>query len=213
MRRFTTVVVVVALTLLTAGFTTGCTPPTLRAGDRGPDVLAMQQSLNAQGYWLGALDGVYGPNTSHAVMALQKAHGIARTGEFNPETRAALDRNIRPHPHSRSGHVVEVDLNRQIVLVADNGWTSWIFNTSTGLVPGSTPAGWHRVYRQVNGNDYGPYGSLYRPKYFIRGVAVHGSPSVVAWPASHGCVRVTNATMDFLWATNALPIGGAVWVY
>jgi lipoprotein-anchoring transpeptidase ErfK/SrfK len=31
---------------------------------------------------------------------------------------------------------------------------------------------------------------LYFPSYFLRGFAVHGYPSVPAYPASHGCVRI-----------------------
>jgi lipoprotein-anchoring transpeptidase ErfK/SrfK len=80
-------------------------------------------------------------------------------------------------------------------------------------VPGTTPTGKFGVARQVNGYDVGPLGVLYRPKYFHDGVAVHGYPSVPPYPASHGCVRVTNAAMDWLWANGALPIGGPVWVY
>jgi len=30
---------------------------------------------------------------------------------------------------------------------------------------------------------------------------------------SHGCVRVPNSAIDFIWANNILPIGAAVWVY
>jgi lipoprotein-anchoring transpeptidase ErfK/SrfK len=54
---------------------------------------------------------------------------------------------------------------------------------------------------------------LYRPKYFTGGVAVHGFPDVPPYAASHGCVRVTNAAMDWLWATGRTPIGRPVWVY
>ena len=31
---------------------------------------------------------------------------------------------------------------------------------------------------------------LWYPLYFLRGFAIHGYPSVPAYPASHGCVRV-----------------------
>ena len=42
---------------------------------------------------------------------------------------------------------------------------------------------------------------------------MHGYTDVPPYPASHGCVRVSNAAMDFIWATNIMPIGAAVWVY
>jgi lipoprotein-anchoring transpeptidase ErfK/SrfK len=57
-------------------------------------------------------------------------------------------------------------------------------------------------------------GTLYRAKYFTSdGVAVHGSASVPAYPASHGCVRLTNAATDFVWAANLIPLGSKVIVY
>jgi lipoprotein-anchoring transpeptidase ErfK/SrfK len=31
---------------------------------------------------------------------------------------------------------------------------------------------------------------LWYPLYFLRGFALHGYPSVPAYPASHGCVRL-----------------------
>jgi lipoprotein-anchoring transpeptidase ErfK/SrfK len=176
-------------------------------------VTDLQQRLRDLGYWLGAVDGAYGSSTAHAVTALQKASGLGRDGIAGPATLAALDRGERVRPASASGHVVEVDLQRQIVIVADGGRATLVLDTSTGAVPGTTPVGRYRVQRQVDGNDPGPNGVLYRPKYFYQGVAVHGYSSVPTSPASHGCVRVTNAAMDMIWAGGILPIGAAVWVY
>jgi hypothetical protein len=186
----------------------------LKAGDRGPEVQALQQRLQSLGYWLGAVDGVFGPGTTHAVVALQKASGLGRDGVVGPATRAALAAGQRVQPRSSAGHVIEVDLARQIVVVADDGYATMVLDTSTGSRPGSTPTGSYRIFRQVDGQDTGPYGPLYRPKYFTDdGVAVHGYSSVPAAPASHGCVRVTNAAIDMLWSSNILPIGTAVLVY
>jgi lipoprotein-anchoring transpeptidase ErfK/SrfK len=52
---------------------------------------------------------------------------------------------------------------------------------------------------------------MYKPYYFRGGYAIHGSPSVPGYPASHGCVRVTNADMDFL--RDHLDLGMTVYVY
>jgi hypothetical protein len=147
------------------------------------------------------------------VTAFQKAGGLARDGATGPVTRAALERATRPRPRSSGGRVVEVDLARQLLLLAVDGRTEWVLDASTGAVAGTTPTGHFTVYRQVDGDDHGPLGVLYRPKYFTGGVAVHGFPSVPARPASHGCVRVTNGAMDWLWSTGALKIGQPVWVY
>ena len=56
-------------------------------------------------------------------------------------------------------------------------------------------------------------GKIYRPKHFVGGVAVHGSNSVPAHPASHGCVRVTTPAMDFIWEANLIPLRTPVWVH
>jgi lipoprotein-anchoring transpeptidase ErfK/SrfK len=52
---------------------------------------------------------------------------------------------------------------------------------------------------------------MYRPHYFFEGYAIHGSTFVPAYPDSHGCVRVTVATMDRL--APKLRIGMRVSIY
>jgi lipoprotein-anchoring transpeptidase ErfK/SrfK len=42
---------------------------------------------------------------------------------------------------------------------------------------------------------------------------MHGFPQVPPYPASHGCVRLTNEAMDWLWSTGRTPTGRTVWVY
>jgi lipoprotein-anchoring transpeptidase ErfK/SrfK len=42
---------------------------------------------------------------------------------------------------------------------------------------------------------------------------VHGAPQIPGYPASHGCVRVSTTFMDWVWATNAMPVGSEVWVH
>jgi hypothetical protein len=165
------------------------------------------------GFWLGQPDGEFGTATQHAVVAFQKANDLQPDGVAGPRTRQALSSASRPSPRSDTGRVIEIDLDRQLLLVAVDGRVEQVLDTSTGAVPGSTPTGRYQVFRHVDGYDHGPLGTLYRPKYFYRGVAVHGYPSVPLYPASHGCVRVTNAAMDWLWRSGNLEIGQLVWVY
>lgn len=73
--------------------------PTLRAGDRGPDVRALQQALNRVRNAGLAADGVYGPATTTAVEGFQTFVWLPVTGEADHDTRvmlAALDANPRP---------------------------------------------------------------------------------------------------------------------
>jgi lipoprotein-anchoring transpeptidase ErfK/SrfK len=185
-------------------------------------VLAVQQRLVELGYWLGRPDGVYGYATEQAVYALQKAAGLARDGRVGARTRAALVDGARPTASSETGHVVEIDLAHQLLLVVDDGQVTFVLNTSTGSggaywYQGSarravTPRGHYAVYAEIDGLRRAPLGLLWRPKYFHGGIAVHGSPSVPPWPASHGCVRVSYPAMNMLWADGLMPIGTAVWV-
>ena len=75
------------------------------------------------------------------------------------------------------------------------------------MATGNTPVGRWRVYRKVPGWSW----VLWYPMYFLRGFAIHGYPSVPAYPASHGCVRVPMWIAPRLYATN--PFGHTVFVY
>jgi peptidoglycan hydrolase-like protein with peptidoglycan-binding domain len=195
----------------------------LRVGDRGTDVRELQRRLMSLGYWLGAPDGTYQLLTQQAVVALQKAAGLTPDGVFGALTRAALQQQVQPQPRRGVDAGVEVDLRRQLLIYALNGVPKLIVNASTGsgakyLQDGVeqvavTPVGRFTVFREVNGQDNGPLGSLWRPKYIVGGVAIHGYSSVPAYPASHGCIRVSTSAMDHLWNSGVLPIGTSVWVY
>lgn len=187
--------------------------PPLQQGDTGPDVAALQTRLTALGYWLADEAGTYGVTTAHAVTAFQKRADLERDGVAGPLTQAVLATAVRPLPQDPAGHHFEVDLASQTMLLVDNGAVQWVFDVSTGARAGTTPKGDFAVFRQVNGYDHGPLGTLYRPKYFKGGVAIHGFTSVPAHPASHGCVRVLNPAMDYLWETDALAVGTPVVVY
>src|SRR5690242_21634742 len=67
------------------------------------------------------------------------------------------------------------------------------------------------VYWRYNGWQPGALGSMYRPDYFHGGYALHGMTLVPAYPASHGCVRMTVPTMDRMWSS--LWIGMPVAIY
>jgi peptidoglycan hydrolase-like protein with peptidoglycan-binding domain len=197
--------------------------PKLSLGDSGPAVLALQQRLSALGYWLGTPDGTFGDSTQQAVFALQKAAGISRDGVVGPNTVAALDRRARPAPRSSSGYVIEVDLASDLVMFVQNGRLEDVLNTSTGggytysdgneTAIAITPVGLFHIYRQVDGTVTDSLGQLWRPKFFEGGFALHGDSYVPSYPASHGCVRVSNEAIDWIWAENLAPFGTTVWVY
>jgi peptidoglycan hydrolase-like protein with peptidoglycan-binding domain len=185
----------------------------LRVGSRGPEVLGLEQQLNGLGYWLGTPDDWFDASTAHAVVAFQKQHGLVRDGIAGSQVFRALAVATPASPRSRVGHHVEIDLARQVLLVVDAAGAVAVLDVSTGRIAGTTPAGHFTVTREIDGYRHSPLGVLYRPKYFDAGVAVHGYPNVPPQPASHGCVRTTNAAMDWLWASGNMALGSPVWVY
>lgn len=195
----------------------------LTRDETGEAVRAVQTRLTELGYWNGGADGEYGALTGQAVLALQKANGLQRDGVLGPVSRQALLDGARPQARSSSDRVIEIDLDRQLLLVVDDGRVSWVLNTSTGSNDyytyggeqhlADTPTGTFTVQRQIDGLRISHLGELWRPKYFNGGIAIHGSPSVPAYPASHGCVRLTDAAMNWLWSNGIAPVGTPVWVY
>ncbi len=194
----------------------------LRQGDRGADVSSLQQRLAAQKVDVGRVDGVFGYDLRHAVTAFQKSQGLPRTGVYDKatSTRLANPRAISLRFPAR-GRAVEIDLRKQVLYVSEGGRVTRIVDVSTGsdrlyvsdgvTYKAFTPLGRYSVQRKINGVRVSRLGELYRPAYFTQGWAIHGSPNVPVYPDSHGCVRVTNGSMDRLYPL--LGIGVPVSLY
>ena len=94
---------------------------------------------------------------------------------------------------------MEIDLTRQILMLIDNDQVVKTIPIASGRNGLETPTGTYAIYSKLNYWRESPLGMLYRPAYFHEGYAIHGSYSVPAYPASHGCVRVTLTSMDALY--------------
>jgi len=198
-------------------------PRILRAGMEGHDVAVVQRRLGGLGYEVTSADGNFGEATRHAVVAFQKVNGLDRDGAVGPKTRKALDHPRIPKPRSGGGMHLEVDITHQVVMVVRGGRVAEILDSSTAsgrtytspktheLRVARTPIGSFKVQRKLNGWRKSDLGLLWRPAYFTGGFAVHGSLSVPPFPASHGCVRLTMASMNRLY--DRLPVGTPVLVY
>ena len=203
--------------------TTAADPGILKPGSSGPQVQALQQRLTQLGYRPGPVDGSYGSDTASAVLAFEKREGLGRDGTAGPEVLGRLQAPTGAGPRSSAaGPRVEVDLDRQVAFVLDGAGTVTTINISSGSgqeytdPDGSTqvaytPTGDFSVYEKDDGNVEAPLGTLYKPLYFKEGWAMHGSPSVPAYPASHGCVRVSDDDQDFVFPL--IPVGGQISVY
>jgi lipoprotein-anchoring transpeptidase ErfK/SrfK len=182
-----------------------------------------EQRLANLGYWLTKPDGVVDASTRHAVTAFQKVEGRKRTGTLSRADYRALTTAVAPQPQRRAGERhIEVDLTRQVLfLFGSDGAPEKIVPVSSGNEEryfqegkwqvAHTVRGEFRVVRKINGVRKAPLGSLYYPMYFYEGWAIHGSNSVPARPASHGCIRVPRGADIMLFRT--VPTGTPVIVY
>jgi lipoprotein-anchoring transpeptidase ErfK/SrfK len=189
----------------------------LRAAVRepAPDAQALvlrdvQQLLADLGFMATTgVTGTPGDETSVAVLAFQKWSGLSRTGGLDAKTATAIAHATRPQPAlRRPGKRVEILLDRQVALAIVDNRVERVFHISSGS-DGRTPSGQFRVYRKERLSWSVPF-STWMPfaSYFVGGIAFHAYPSVPAYAASHGCVRMMarDAPLMYAFATYGTPV-------
>jgi peptidoglycan hydrolase-like protein with peptidoglycan-binding domain len=201
-------------------------------GSSAMAVSRVQQRLLDLGFWTQAVDGGFGRSTSQAVLAFQKWAGLKTNSAVDDATANALNTTLcRPNAGRPTGDYFEVDRTKQIAFVVRGGKVMWAFNVSTGngksydeedqknsgnrvIGTAITPLGDFKTYRESDVALYqSDLGTLYRPKFVVGGIAVHGASNVPNYPASHGCIRVINPVMDLIWGQNLLPLRSPVWIH
>jgi peptidoglycan hydrolase-like protein with peptidoglycan-binding domain len=182
----------------------------------------MEQKLADLKFDTGKVDGSFDAATGHAVMAFQKAFGLERSGKAGPELLDRIAKSGEPEPMLPAGGAnrVEIDLKKQVLQLYKGGALVRVLSVSTGnekryCVEGEcdvavTPGGSFKVNRRIRGVRVSRLGELFNPLYFNGGIAMHGSPSVPAYPASHGCVRIPMNSS--LWLFDNVPNGTPVYV-
>lgn len=81
----------IGITLSSSGTTTtSSSTSVLKRGSSGSKVSEMQQKLKNWGYYSGSVDGIFGSGTESAVIAFQRANGLAADGVVGSRTAAAL---------------------------------------------------------------------------------------------------------------------------
>jgi peptidoglycan hydrolase-like protein with peptidoglycan-binding domain len=194
----------------------------LKLGSAGSTVKRLQDRLLALGYRPGPADGSFGTATASAVLAFQKRSGLIRDSVVGPIVEAELEHPKGAGPPSGPVPRIDVDIARQLVFVVLKSGSVITLNSSTGSgehyeVPGGgtdiayTPVGHFTVIRKISGDHRAPLGTLRSPIYFYKGWAIHGAANVPAYPASHGCARISNADADWLYPR--IPPGTPVIVY
>ena len=191
---------------------------------RGPtraDIRESERRLSEMGYWTGSVDGIVDEAMRSALIAFQKWEGRAITGKL---TLAELDaiRSATPPKARDVGYAhVEVDVDRQVLLIVDEEDDVRVLPVSTGsgkpymdegqMSVAYTPRGRFVVYDKSSGWENGVLGSVYYANYISGGVAIHGYLSVPTQPASHGCIRIPMFAAREV--SKLMPVGTIVLVY
>jgi hypothetical protein len=195
--------------------------PTVHAGTASADpapleqystgTARLQELLRDKGFYRGPVDGLNGPKTQHAVMAFRKEIGTTRSYNWSDSLWDELELYQAPYTRFDEPDRVEVNLTKQTAHLFRNGELVATFPISSGngeqyfdnqgnLKRAVTPTGNFEVYRHVSGwyeSTLG-LGMMLSPWFFNGGIALHGSTSVPATPASHGCIRLTTWDSAFI---------------
>ena len=218
------VVLILSLLLLTSTESSAITKLKGRKGRpvNRAEVKEAERRLAEMGYWISRADGVMDGVTRTALIALQKWEGREVTGRLTREDFDAIMNASSPHSKDPGYKHVEVDLDRQVLLLIDSeGVVSKILPVSTGSGKrykekgmrglAYTPRGRFRIYAKMSGWKRSPLGLLFYPNYFSDGLAIHGNPSVPHLPRSHGCIRIPMFAAREI--SRLLPVGTIVLIY
>src|SRR5258708_40037970 len=100
------------------------------------ETIEAERRLSEMGYWTGAVDGLFDTATRSALIAFQKWEGRPVTGRFNLDELDAIRTSSSPKAREPGYAHVEVDLDRQVLLVVSDNDDVRVLPVSTGT--GST---------------------------------------------------------------------------
>jgi hypothetical protein len=163
-----------------------------------------------------------GQSMRQALITFQKWEGRKVTGNLTRAEFNAIRDASAPLPKDTGYKHVEVDLDRQVMLLTDDqGAVTKILPVSTGSGKkykekrmsglAYTPRGRFKIYNKLAGWRKSPLGLLYYPNYFSDGLAIHGNPEVPHTPRSHGCVRIPMSAAKEI--SKQLQVGTIVLIY
>ena len=180
-----------------------------------------ERLLSDRGYWTGPIDGLFDTASQSALIAFQKWEGRPITGKLTLEELEAMRAGSSPKAREAGYAHVEVDVDRQVLLLINDEGDVRTLPVSTGSNKpfqeegqtsiAYTPRGRFLVYDKAAGWEKGALGAMFYSSYISGGVAIHGSPNVPNQPASHGCIRVPMFAAREV--SKLLPVGTIVLVY
>jgi peptidoglycan hydrolase-like protein with peptidoglycan-binding domain len=180
-----------------------------------------ERRLSEMGYWTGAVDGLLDPATRSGLIAFQKWEGRPITGQLTVDELEAIRTSAAPKARELGYGHVEVDVDRQVLLIVNDEGRVRVLPVSTGsgksfIDEGQTsvaytPRGRFIVYDKKPGWETGKFRSMYYSNYISGGVAIHGYATIPHEPASHGCIRIPMFAAREV--SKLLPLGTIVLVY
>jgi lipoprotein-anchoring transpeptidase ErfK/SrfK len=203
------------------------TPPsgTMRPGDSGAAVKALQRRLASLKYDPGSIDGHFGANTEDAIWAFQEINHVPVTGVVDARTKRALvhPRTYRSNDPRQDSTRIEVNQALEVLVLYKHDKIALISHVSTGggywypcgdsECQAITPNGNYTTDVYMPGWVTVPLGAMYNPVFFISTVyAIHGDTYVPVFPDSHGCVRLPMFIADFFHNLVTTP-GTEVFIY
>jgi hypothetical protein len=214
------VLLTIGFLLISAHAVTG-TPQRTRASLTRLQTIEAERRLSELGYWTGPIDGRLDEGTTAALIAFQKWEARAITGKLTLQELEAIRSAAPPTARDLGYAHVEVDVDRQVLMLIDEEGAVKVLPVSTGsdkpfMDQGQasiayTPRGRFVVYDKTYGWENGDLGSVYYANYISGGVAIHGYLTVPNTPASHGCIRIPMFAAREV--SRLLPVGTIVLVY
>src|SRR5687767_5530085 len=110
--------------------------PTLALGQRSnltrAEIKKAEQHLSDAGFWTGPIDGVFDVGSRSALIAFQKWHGRDITGQLTIDELDVIRTSSRPRARELGYAHVEVDLERQVLMLVSDEGRVRVLPTSTG---------------------------------------------------------------------------------
>jgi len=193
-------VLTILLVLFSAASVVSAQQDKHRASPKRAEIQEAERRLAELGYWGGPVDGRFDAATRAALIAFQKYEGRTVNGQLTAEELEAMRAGAAPKAREPGYEHVEVDLDRQVLLIIDEQDRVRVLPVSTGsgetfVYDGQTsiaytPRGRFVVYEKGVGWEESMPGSMSYANYISGGIAIHGSYNVPTRPASHGCIRI-----------------------
>jgi peptidoglycan hydrolase-like protein with peptidoglycan-binding domain len=145
--------------------------PSIAIAQTRSQIREAEHRLSVMGYWTGPIDGRFDPATRQALIAFQKYEGRPITAKLSLDELEEIRTSNCPKARELGYAHVEVDIDRQVLLLVNDEGAVRVLPTSTGtgkpfIDQGQqsvayTPRGRFVVYEKSVGWEKGSLGSVY----------------------------------------------------